>query len=1415
MLPCQVMSVTLNSLLCKTNTKIIVFILFIISLLATPIFVLADCDKNGTTAIFINGIWGDENYAKADKDLLQQDYKYYSKNNNVTFINGYNESHGSGAVDIVESATQMYAGGYLDHDLTDILRQVYAELKTQKVILIGHSQGTFYANAAYDYLIDHGVDKNSIAVYNVATPADRVAGNGKYLTSSTDEVINAIVRSFAEKSFAKRPLPANIDIKIPNEKGVDYEGGHSFSQVYLGLAPDRVIGDINQEINTLTADSNKNECFKQPKPDALYSVFDQGYNFVDDVGKYSNYAATSPYTESQMASIVNSIFQKTYDLGKGFLSSAINIFNQGKLWAASISFSFMQDNGQNQQNIVVTAPVINIPKPQPVDVQSVVEPAETESVEDQLDDIQEKLDIIKQQINEIIAQQNPDIKIADDDKSKDTDDKTDEDKKDNQDNQQDNNTNKNKGNGGGYTNYPKILISEVQISPIAQRFIELYNPNSTDIYLGGWYLQRKDSNDSSWGSLVSSTSFAGGTITANSYLLISRQVVGSDMFSDITLSNDNSLALKNPNGEISDKLGFGNSIDPELQSTVNPVTGQSIGRKVLADGTEQDTDNNSADFEIGSPTPKLQNIKYVAPILSSDATVTSTIYTVSALTNGAGSITNIPIATSKAIFLSNLTFAVGAIEDTTSSTLGDPIVSGNTLVTTAQDGITEATYTIGVTNTVLPSITTYTISNPIISPNGDGINDTTSIDLAFSEDVKVDFDIIDSNGAKVKDVYNSANVKNPDAKIWDGKNNSGVIVSDGIYTIKIVITDSLQNSITDTSKTITVDAKSNIKFSSDATVTSTQYTVSALANGAGTIINIPVATSKATFLSNLTFATGAIEDTTSSTLGDPIVSGNTLVTTAQDGITKAVYTITANTTNWSPGITDSSNSAGNFVLHTADFVPNQTSLCEIHIEIFKGVYPTRNGILGFGGGPCSNAPFSYNINMAPYKTSGEYDIYISYCGGNNCPNNYPIGKFYRMNFDGTNWSTIPIDNTKLILNNNATLSSTNYYIVSPINATYTSGIFTSGTGTIKNVRVGTSKANFISAFTVTEGATLDFSNVSDLVSIGDKVVVVAQNGTTKTTYTITVDPVTWSQGVVTTDVLPAKFHFETSFLTDNQKLSCSSYFYQSLYPYESNLIGVGGFPCGGNFGFRPIYTLDMSPMHTVGDYTIWITDPLTNLGKYYEMHFDGTNWTAINQAPILSSDATITSTAYTVSVLTNGAGTITNIPFSTSKSIFENALTKNESHQVWDDSKISDPVATGDTLTITAQDGTTKAVYTITVNPAPATQLKIVSLPQTVSVGSPSAVFTVEAQNSSGISTKVLATTYVNLTSDSPTGLFSWSSANGPCDDDWTKTTLTIAKNTANKSFCYKDSAAGTYKITVSIGDNSLSSDFQTVIVNP
>ena len=64
-----------------------------------------------------------------------------------------------------------------DYDLKTILMQIHPEVTTtRKILLVGHSQGTFYTNAIYRYFLEHGMPEGSVAVYNLATPAAYVEG---------------------------------------------------------------------------------------------------------------------------------------------------------------------------------------------------------------------------------------------------------------------------------------------------------------------------------------------------------------------------------------------------------------------------------------------------------------------------------------------------------------------------------------------------------------------------------------------------------------------------------------------------------------------------------------------------------------------------------------------------------------------------------------------------------------------------------------------------------------------------------------------------------------------------------------------------------------------------------------------------------------------------------------------------------------------------------------------------------------------------------------------------------------------------------------------------------------------------------------------------------------------------------------
>ncbi len=182
--------------------------------------------------------------------------------------------------------------------------------------------------------------------------------------------------------------------------------------------------------------------------------------------------------------------------------------------------------------------------------------------------------------------------------------------------------------GGGGTppsvvTYPKILISEIQTEgeTVKDEFVELYNPNDSDVDLDGWLLKKKTSGGTE-SNLVSASAFS-GTLSVNGYFLITPQFNedGSPNFTgtetpDLYYSGrtysfaaNNTILLYNPNGELVDKVGFGLAQDFEGALALNPLANQSLSR--IWDETNQtyyDRDDNSIDFEVHNPvTPNARN----------------------------------------------------------------------------------------------------------------------------------------------------------------------------------------------------------------------------------------------------------------------------------------------------------------------------------------------------------------------------------------------------------------------------------------------------------------------------------------------------------------------------------------------------------------------------------------------------------------------------------------------------------------------------------------------------------------------------------------------------------------------------------------------------------------------------------------
>lgn len=222
------------------------------------------CSDKGYTVATVNGIFTDEIDAKRNSQslALKLNKEYNGQQIKIEYL--VNPSHLGGVGDLLVAAYQKYFDNETveDYDLVEMLKDASKKVTTQKLLLIAHSQGNFYANSFYDTVAGKsgGVPEESIGVYSVATPSGRVAGGGMWLTSDTDKVIANI----AERT-ALRTMEPNVHIELNAD---DDRLGHNFSGVYLKYKSGRVISDIESSLAHLKTNNEQNEnesCLQPPK----------------------------------------------------------------------------------------------------------------------------------------------------------------------------------------------------------------------------------------------------------------------------------------------------------------------------------------------------------------------------------------------------------------------------------------------------------------------------------------------------------------------------------------------------------------------------------------------------------------------------------------------------------------------------------------------------------------------------------------------------------------------------------------------------------------------------------------------------------------------------------------------------------------------------------------------------------------------------------------------------------------------------------------------------------------------------------------------------------------------------------------------------------------------------------------------
>ncbi|MBI5306265.1 lamin tail domain-containing protein [Candidatus Wolfebacteria bacterium] len=122
--------------------------------------------------------------------------------------------------------------------------------------------------------------------------------------------------------------------------------------------------------------------------------------------------------------------------------------------------------------------------------------------------------------------------------------------------------------------------------------------------------RKKTKTGDSFSTFAKSDLFAGKTIGSKSFLLVahSSSTFSYDIAANYGISDDNTLVIKNPNGEIVDKVGWGTANDCDGSCVSNPADNQSLQRKFQS-GNFIDTNNNANDFEIKTcPSPGSQSV---------------------------------------------------------------------------------------------------------------------------------------------------------------------------------------------------------------------------------------------------------------------------------------------------------------------------------------------------------------------------------------------------------------------------------------------------------------------------------------------------------------------------------------------------------------------------------------------------------------------------------------------------------------------------------------------------------------------------------------------------------------------------------------------------------------------------------------
>lgn len=318
------------------------FFFFPILSLATEANIL--CSSSGYTIATINGIFTDDNSAKQNMRVLKDKVGEIYQDQGIDYQYLLNPPHLAGIGDILKSIQQGLFDSETveDYDLIEILQDASEKVSTQKLLLIAHSQGNFYANSFYDIVAgkEGGVPTESIGVYSVATPSGRVAGGGRWITSDTDKVIAGVVGHIPFRKI----MEPNAHIELQNG---DDPLGHNFSDIYLKYQSDKIISDIEFSLDRLKTNNiqdARKSCLASPKISIMHKIEGAAFAVADPVASGMFFLAFK-----LPVAVVDAGVEKVVEIAQAVKEAFAGVFQKDQFQLAQV-IDLAQETQSDQPN---------------------------------------------------------------------------------------------------------------------------------------------------------------------------------------------------------------------------------------------------------------------------------------------------------------------------------------------------------------------------------------------------------------------------------------------------------------------------------------------------------------------------------------------------------------------------------------------------------------------------------------------------------------------------------------------------------------------------------------------------------------------------------------------------------------------------------------------------------------------------------------------------------------------------------------------------------------------------------------------------------------------------------------------------------------------------------------------------------